>query len=212
MADKYRRLIRQASQTLGLSVSDVQINKWIEYLFLLKKWNNTYNMTSIRAIDDMLVKHLFDSLAVAPFIVGKNIADVGTGGGLPGVPLAILMPQKTFTLIDSVGKKIRFLSHVKTTLQLDNIGPLHTRVETFKPEKCFDQIISRAFSATPKFYAFCHHLISDKGTLLAMKGADMEEEEGLKTLPLKSEVHQLNVPALTAKRHVIILHKDSTSA
>ncbi|WP_407920613.1 16S rRNA (guanine(527)-N(7))-methyltransferase RsmG [Facilibium subflavum] len=207
MGDRHVQ-IRQAVEKLGLqNVNDAQIQKWLDYLSLLQKWNKTYNMTSITAMDDMLVKHLFDSLSLAPFLPGEHIIDVGTGGGLPGVPLAILMPEKTFVLVDSVGKKIRFLNHVKKALKLDNITPLNIRIEAYKPEKPFDHVVSRAFSSLSDFYRLCQHLLTDSGTLLAMKGAKVDENE-LQALPVKYEVKELHVPMLEAQRHVVIMHKN----
>ncbi|NDT66002.1 16S rRNA (guanine(527)-N(7))-methyltransferase RsmG, partial [Francisella tularensis subsp. holarctica] len=131
--------IRQALSELDILATEVQIDQWLDYLKLLEKWNKVYNMTAIKNIDEMLVKHLFDSLAVAKYIKGDSTVDVGTGGGLPGVVLAILYPQHQFTLVDSVGKKIMFLKNVKKSLSLNNINPLNTRIENL--EGNFDNII-----------------------------------------------------------------------
>lgn len=201
-------MVRQAVEKLGLDVVDSQIDRWLEYLALLQKWNKTYNMTAITRFNDMLIKHLFDSLSVASFITGERIADVGTGGGLPGIPLAILYPQKSFTLIDSVGKKVRFLNHAKKALQLDNLFPIHTRVETYLPDQKFDQVISRAFSSVSDFYALTKHLLKEGGELIAMKG-EMIEEDSIAKLPLSAQSVPVEVPQLEAKRHIIVLKSEA---
>lgn len=191
-------------QQLGIYATETQIQQWLMYLQLLQKWNKTYKMTAITDFDEMLVKHLLDSLAVSPWIKGNRIVDVGTGGGLPGIPLAILMPEKSFTLVDSIGKKIQFVRHAKQQLKLSNVEPLNIRIEQLSAEEPFDTVISRAFSAVNDFYTLCHHLVGPQGQLLAMKGADIEEAQ-LEKLPCAYQVHAIKVPFLEAKRHVISL-------
>ena len=205
MSDR-KVMICQAMQKLGVTASDHQIEQWLSHLKLLKKWNKTYNMTAITDFDEMLIKHLFDSLSIVNYINGNHIADVGTGGGLPGVLLAILMPEKTFTLIDSVGKKVRFLNHVKKSLKLTNISPINIRVENYQPQQGYDQVVSRAFSSIKDFYELCHHLLSDKPgrQLLAMKGS-FDESKDLQTLPVKAQVETINVPFLQAQRHLVVM-------
>ncbi len=206
MMDDTKVKIRQAVEKLTLLVTDEQINQWVNYLVLLRKWNKIYNMTSITDWNEMLVKHLFDSLSVARFIKGQQVIDVGSGGGLPGVPLAILMSEKHFVLIDSVGKKIRFLNHVKKALSLQNITPINIRIESYQPKTLFDTIISRAFSSVGDFYHLCHHLVANDGQLIAMKGADLELT-ALENLNQYFETFEVNVPLLEAKRHVIRITK-----
>lgn len=161
-------------------------------------------MTAIKNIDDMLVKHLFDSLTVAKYIKGNSTIDVGTGGGLPGVVLAILYPRHHFTLVDSVGKKIIFLKNVKKTLGLANIEPLNSRVENL--EGSFDNIISRAFSSVDTFYELCKHFLTDANQMLAMKGPDLEEQN-LATLPLAIQKYSIKVPFLDAERNLIVMRR-----
>ena len=196
--------IQKALDELEIKVTDKQINLWIEYLQLLEKWNKIYNMTSIKKFDDMLEKHLFDSLSVARFIKGDSTVDVGTGGGLPGVVLAILYPEHKFTLVDSIGKKISFLKNAKRTLKLYNVEPVNIRIEQF--ESNFDNIISRAFSAADKFYDLCKHFLTDNNQMLAMKGPDLEEANFAK-LPLEIETHKITVPFLKAKRNLVVMRK-----
>ncbi|AXA33116.1 16S rRNA (guanine(527)-N(7))-methyltransferase RsmG [Francisella adeliensis] len=196
--------IQVALEKLDIKASEEQIELWIQYLKLLEKWNKVYNMTAIKNFDDMLVKHLFDSLSVAKYIKGNTTVDVGTGGGLPGVVLAILYPEHKFTLVDSVGKKIMFLKNVKKSLKLDNIEPVNTRIESL--EGNFDNIISRAFSASDNFYELCKHFLTDENQMLAMKGPDLEEQN-LAKLPLNTIKHKIKVPFLDAERNLIVMTK-----
>ncbi len=196
--------IKAALEKLDIKASEEQIELWIQYLKLLEKWNKVYNMTAIKNFDDMLDKHLLDSLSVAKYIKGNSTVDVGTGGGLPGVVLAILYPEHKFTLVDSVGKKIMFLNNAKRTLKLDNIKPVNIRIEQLEGQ--FDNIISRAFSAADKFYNFCKHFLTDSNQMLAMKGPELEDSN-LAKLPLDIETHQITVPFLEAKRNLIVMRK-----
>ena len=196
--------IQIALAELKLNANDKQINLWIDYLKLLEKWNKVYNMTAIKNFDNMLEKHLFDSLSVAKYLSGSSTVDVGTGGGLPGVILAILYPEKSFTLVDSVGKKTMFLKNVKKTLNLKNIEPVNTRIENLQGS--FDNIISRAFSATDNFYNLCQHLLTNENQMLAMKGPDCEEDI-LARVPLEIHKHKIKVPFLDAERNLIIMRK-----
>ncbi|WP_414653984.1 16S rRNA (guanine(527)-N(7))-methyltransferase RsmG [Francisella uliginis] len=196
--------IKQALIELDIKASETQINLWIDYLKLLEKWNKVYNMTAIKNIDDMLVKHLFDSLAVAKYLKGSSTIDVGTGGGLPGVVLAILYPDHQFTLVDSVGKKIMFLKNVKKTLGLNNINPMNSRVEELGGS--FDNIISRAFSSVDTFYELCKQFLTADNQMLAMKGPDLEEQN-LAKLPLDTQKFKIKVPFLKAERNLIVMRK-----
>ena len=196
--------IQKALDELNISATDKQINLWVEYLHILEKWNQVYNMTSIKKFDDMLGKHLFDSLSVDKYIRGNSTVDVGTGGGLPGVVLAILYPEHKFTLVDSVGKKIMFLKNVKRILKLENIEPINIRIESLEGD--FDNVISRAFSSVDKFYDLCKHFLNDNNQMLAMKGPDTEEAN-LAMLPLEIETNQITVPFLEAQRNLIVMRK-----
>lgn len=140
------------------------------YLLLLDKWNAAYNLTAIRDIDSMVSKHILDSLAVMPFLNGKRILDVGTGAGLPGIPLAIANPETQFVLLDSNGKKTRFLNEVKRQLQLKNLEIVQFRADNYHPALGFDTVISRAFSSLEQMIHWTAHLIQPQGRWLAMKG------------------------------------------
>jgi 16S rRNA (guanine527-N7)-methyltransferase len=174
------------------------------YINLLSKWNSTYNLTAIRDIDSMVNKHLLDSLAILPWIHGAHIIDVGTGAGLPGIPLAIANPLKQFTLLDSNGKKTRFLTEVKRQLDLKNIEIVQSRVENYQPEVTFDTVISRAFSSLDQMIHWTKHLIHDQGIWLAMKGRAPSDE--LKQLQHPYQVEEYSVSGLEGDRCVVIIN------
>lgn len=189
---------------LHLSLTDAQVNRLIEYLTLLEKWNKVYNLTAIRDPKEMLIKHLLDSLAVVPYITGQRIIDVGTGGGLPGIPLAICFPDKAVDLLDSNSKKTRFLIQAKAELGLVNTQVIHDRVENYQPKLGYDAVISRAFASMQDMLHWTDHLLSENGVWWAMKG--QQEFEDLTTLPglvVIEETIQLKVPGLDAKRMLI---------
>ena len=171
--------------------------KLVGFVLLINKWNKAYNLTSIRDPFEMLVKHIMDSLAVAPFITGKRIADVGTGPGLPGIPLAIIYPEKQFYLVDSLGKRIRFIKQVLHDLDIKNVHAIQTRVEDFQPNEKFDNILSRAFASLSDMLIWCQHLVAEDGYFLALKGQIQDQE--LNSIPeLFSVVESvpLRVPSL----------------
>ncbi|MDA3807312.1 MAG: 16S rRNA (guanine(527)-N(7))-methyltransferase RsmG [Thiomicrorhabdus sp.] len=189
---------------LDLSLTDTQVNQLIQYLTLLEKWNKVYNLTAIRDPKEMLTKHLLDSLAVVPFITGQRIIDVGTGGGLPGIPLAICFPDKTVDLLDSNSKKTRFLIQAKAELGLVNSQVIHDRVENYQPTLGYDAVISRAFASMQDMLHWTDHLLSEKGAWWAMKG--QQEFEDLTTLPglvTIEETIRLKIPGLAAERMLI---------
>jgi len=191
-----------------LSLSEHQLQQLVAYVQLLDKWNSAYNLTSVRDPKEMLVKHIMDSLVVAPFVQGNRIIDVGTGPGLPGVPLAIALPEKKFTLLDSLGKRIRFLNQVKMQLKLDNIEPVQSRVEDHDPQAGYDSVLSRAFASMTDMVNWCQHLPALSGQFLAMKGALVQEE--IAALPNFVKVvgsHPLSVPTLNAERYLVVLEK-----
>jgi 16S rRNA (guanine527-N7)-methyltransferase len=132
---------------LSFPVSQQQQDKLIDFVLLLNKWNKTYNLSSVRQPSEMLVKHIFDSIVISPFLDGSSFADVGSGPGLPGIPLAIMHPEKSFTLIDSLGKRVRFMNQAIHELKLHNATPIQSRVEDIKADKLFDGVLSRAFAS-----------------------------------------------------------------
>lgn len=173
------------------------------FLALLAKWNKAYNLTAIRDLEEMRIKHLFDSLAVLPFIKGDNILDVGTGPGLPGIPLALALPHYHFTLLDSNGKKTRFITQAILALNIKNVEVVQSRVEDYDPETQFQTIISRAFSSIPEFVGKTKRLLANDGQILAMKGKDFDQE--LKNIADHVKVHKLEVPGLKEQRHLVII-------
>ncbi len=204
MLEKLTQLVKQTS----LQLSDLQLQQLVQYVQLLDKWNGTYNLTSVRDPMEMLVKHIMDSLAVAPFIHGQHIIDVGTGPGLPGIPLAICFPQKQFTLLDSLGKRIRFLNQVKLQLGLKNVTPLQSRVEDHQPANGYDIVLSRAFASLSDMIGCCAHLPAANGLFLAMKGAQAPEE--IAALPDFVKVvanEALQIPELNGQRFLVIVQK-----
>lgn len=178
------------------------------YLTLMSKWNRVYNLTAIKNPQEMVIKHILDSLSIKPFIQGHQMIDIGTGAGLPGIPLAIAYPEKAFTLLDCNHKKTQFLSQVKIELELSNVTIVCERAENYFPPSCFDQIITRAFSSIRSTILTTQHLCCPHGTFLAMKG-DFPHEE-LSNLPpgfLVQCIEPLTIPHLAAKRHLIIVSK-----
>ncbi len=202
MLEQLRALVAQT----GLTLSEQQLQQCIDYVQLLDKWNSAYNLTSVRDPNEMLIKHVMDSLVIAPHLTGKRFIDVGTGPGLPGVLLAIYYPDKHFTLLDSLGKRIRFLNQVKLQLKLDNIQPLQSRVEDHQPENGYDGVISRAFASINDMLNWCRHLPNENGRFFAMKGAAVQEEiAALPDFVKVASVQPLAVPQLQAQRHLVIL-------
>lgn len=207
-SDEYRSRLVDGANQLGVSLTESQSSQLLCYLTLLNKWNKAYNLTAVRNPEEMLTRHLIDSLSIVPWVKGENIIDVGTGPGLPGIPLAILFPETRFTLLDSNGKKTRFLTQCKLEIGLGNVTVVHGRVEEFQPQCPFDQVISRAFSAIENMVSWCSHLVDDRGQFLAMKGLFPEEE--LTSLPDGYKVeqsHSLEVPGSDGERHLIIIRK-----
>ena len=191
---------------LSLTLEPSQRDALASYLDLLLKWNRAYNLTAVRDPADMVTRHLLDSLAIAAYLPPGRCLDVGTGAGLPGVPLAIFYPQREFHLLDSNGKKTRFLFQVKTGLGLANMTVHQARVEHFRPAAPFDVVLSRAFASLADMVQGCRHLLSPGGRFLAMKGAFPQEE--LAALDGRFELlasHRLAVPGLEEERHLLEL-------
>ena len=194
-----------------LEISEQQVDLLIQYVDLLVKWNKAYNLTSVRDPEEMLVKHILDSLMVGPELHGDSFIDVGTGPGLPGIPLSILYPDRQFVLLDSLGKRITFLRQVVFQLKLTNVKPVLSRVEEYHPEIPFDGVLSRAFSSLNDMVSWCQHLIApETGRFFALKGQYPREE--IAALPENiSEVNsaEIEVPQLVGERHLIELKKIS---
>ena len=195
-------------ERLHLSCNEKQINQLLNYLDLLERWNKAYNLTAIRDPFDMINLHLLDSLAISVELQGDRFIDVGTGPGLPGIPLAIMNQNKNFTLLDSNGKKTRFLFQTKLELGLDNISEVNQRVQDFHPKQTYDCVLSRAFSSLGDMVENCQHLLNQNGYFLAMKGKLPQAE--LSELPKNYKVeklHSINVPGVEGQRHLIKIVK-----
>lgn len=203
MINKLTSLLKAAT----ISLSDQQKNQLVGYVEMLHKWNKAYNLTSVRDPEQMLIRHIMDSIVVEPHLQGSRFIDVGTGPGLPGVPLAIVRPDAHFTLLDSLGKRIRFLKQVQHELKLVNIEPVQSRVEDFPAEPPFDGVISRAFASLNDMLNWCHHLPGEKGQFYALKGVVPDDE--LATLPAGfavDRVVKLAFPQLEGERHLIVVN------
>ena len=199
-----QQLLENGLDKLGVVCTDRQVELLLDYLGLLITWNSAYNLTAIRDPKKMVALHLLDSLAILPHITGERLIDVGTGAGLPGIPLAIMFPEKTFKLLDSNGKKTRFLFQARSQLGLKNLTEIQTRVEQFTPEQTFDTVLSRAFSSVAEMVSLCKHLLSDNGRFLAMKGKFPQSELSLLEKGFKVDAsHQLIVPGVEGERHLI---------
>ena len=173
------------------------------YLNLLHKWNRAYNLTSIRDLDSMVTLHVLDSLAILPWIKGSHVLDVGTGAGLPGIPLAIARPELKVVLLDSNGKKIRFLQEVKRVLSLDNVEIIQSRAENYRPTLGFDTVVTRAFSSLEQMINWTDHLVAGDGIWLAMKGKCPETE--LATLYRPHRVETYSVAGIEGDRCCVIV-------
>ncbi|EPA4252912.1 16S rRNA (guanine(527)-N(7))-methyltransferase RsmG [Klebsiella pneumoniae] len=207
MLNKLSRLLDEA----GISLTDHQKNQLVAYVGLLDKWNKAYNLTSVRDPNEMLVRHILDSIIVAPYLQGSRFIDVGTGPGLPGIPLAIVCPESHFTLLDSLGKRVRFLRQVQHELKLDNVTPVQSRVEAFPAEPPFDGVISRAFASLNDMVSWCHHLPAANGHFYVLKGlAQKEEMESLPEGYDIVEVIELHVPRLEGERHLVVIKPKSS--
>ncbi|WP_038912692.1 16S rRNA (guanine(527)-N(7))-methyltransferase RsmG [Dickeya dadantii] len=203
MLDTLNSLLQRA----GIALTDRQKDQLLQYVALLHKWNKAYNLTSVREPEQMLVRHIMDSLVVEPHLAGSRFIDVGTGPGLPGVPLAIARPDAHFVLLDSLGKRVRFLRQVQHELNLGNIEPVQSRVEDFPAQPPFDGVISRAFASLQDMVNWCHHLPSRQhGRFYALKGIVPHDEMGLLPQGVTVEkVVPLSVPGLEGERHLVVL-------
>ena len=205
---KHAEELSTGARQLGLELSAAQQEQLLAYLALLIKWNKAYNLTAVRDPDEMVSRHLLDSLSVMEFIHTPRWLDVGSGGGMPGIPLSILHPDKQVTVLDSNGKKTRFLTQVKLELKLDNLTVIHKRVEDFQPAQPFTGIISRAFSSMENFTNWTRHLGDSQTQWLAMKGLHPADE--LVALPADFRVDSeqaLTVPGCQGQRHLLILRR-----
>lgn len=196
----------RATAALGLALADTQVATLERYLDLLEKWNRVYNLTAIRERSRMVTHHLLDSLAVLPHVRGPRVLDVGSGAGLPGIPLAVASPALHVTLLESNHKKSAFLTQAVAELQLANVQVVTERVESWQPEARFDTIVSRAFAELGEFATLAGRLLAPQGVLAAMKGVHPFEE--IERVPQGYQVQQvvrLRVPGLDAERHLVLV-------
>jgi len=207
-ADQLTARLAGGMDELALPYDAGLLEKLMRFLCLLDRWNRVYNLTSVRGIEQMVAAHLLDSLAALTFVQGDRVIDVGTGGGLPGVPLALACPEKHFVLLDSNAKKTRFVQQAVIELALKNVAVVHGRVEAFEGEKPFDTVMTRAFSALSDTFVQAAHLIAPGGRLLAWKGRFPVKE--LRCLPQSQEqlkqhctIISLRVPGIEAERHLV---------
>jgi 16S rRNA (guanine527-N7)-methyltransferase len=195
---------------LSMSLDDTQRDKLVGYVERLNKWNKAYNLTSVRDPEEMVTKHLLDALAVAPYLNGQHIVDVGTGPGLPGIPLAIAFPDKAFTLVDSLGKRVRFMTQCVHDLDIKNVLPIHSRIEDHVPAQKYDIVISRAFASLKDMLHWCQHLVDSQGSYLAMKGQVTQDElSEVSSHYLIKYIERLHVPELVGERHVVSIERHS---
>jgi len=204
--NNFSNILASGLSVLGLESARSAIPKMLEYLVLLDKWNKTFNLTAIREPEKMLTHHLLDSLAVVPYIPGKTIIDIGSGAGLPGIPIALSRPECKVTLLDSNQKKVTFLRQACIQLSLGNVTVSGDRAESWCPEVKYEVAISRAFSDLTTFVRVAAHLCQPGGVMLAMKGTYPSEElEQLPSTVTLEEVIPLIVPELGAERHLVVM-------
>jgi 16S rRNA (guanine527-N7)-methyltransferase len=201
-----RERLIDGARALGVTLATAQADALLRLLDELSRWNRTYNLTAITDRGRMLTHHLLDSLSVHAHLHGRTVADVGTGAGFPGLPLAVALPQHHFTLLDSTAKKLKFVDHVAQTLGLHNVQTVHTRAESYRPKERFDCVVSRAVGPIETFVTWSGHLCVGGGRLLAMKGRyPTDELEHIPSGWKLAAVHRLNIPGLDEQRHLVEL-------
>lgn len=200
------RALLEGARTLGVELTDEQARRLLTHLDLLDEWGTRMNLTAIRDRPAQVTKHLLDSLSVRPYLRGDRVADVGSGAGFPGIPLAIVEPDRLFALIESTGKKCRFMEHVRDRLGLANVDVVQSRAEAYEPRERFDTVLARAVGPVADLVKVAGRLVAGGGRLLAMKGRYPEEELAAKLNGWKvAAVHRLAVPGLEEERHLVEL-------
>jgi 16S rRNA (guanine527-N7)-methyltransferase len=206
MRDAERDILASGAREIGIDIADAGIETLLRLVVELELGNAQFNLTAIRDRPGMLRKHVLDSLTLQPYLRGARVADVGTGAGFPGLVLAIVNPQRRFTLIEGTGKKARFVEQTAARLGLDNVQVVNSRAESYRPFELFDTVVARALASLGDFVAYAGHLCIPGGRLLAMKGRRPEEE--ISALPRSFRVlavHRLSVPGLADERHLVEL-------
>ena len=202
--DELKGILLSGLSEMSLSLNDTQIDRLLKYVVLLIKWNKAYNLTAVRKPDQMITRHLLDSLSICPYLRGKSIIDVGTGAGLPGIPLAIVFPERNFTLLDSNNKKTRFVLQAVSELELSNVDVVQSRVEEAQFPELFDTLITRAYSSIGDMLKQTSHLLAADGVFLAMKGIyPLAELDDLPAEYCVKESITIKVPGLDEARHLL---------
>jgi len=204
-----RRALIAAAAGLGVTLDTTAASRLLALLDELVRWNTAYNLTAITARREMITHHLLDSLAVQPSLHGTRIIDVGTGAGFPGLPLAIVDPQREFTLLDSNGKKVRFVAHAARSLGLANVTAVHARAESHRPSAAYDTVVARAFAPLPELVDRVAGLCGEGTRILAMKGRRSAAERG--GLPggwMVEADRTLEIPGLEEERHLLVLRRE----
>lgn len=200
--ESHRAQLEQGLLAMGVPLPSQAVEQLMNFLRVLLKWNKVYNLSAITDPEQMVRLHLLDSLSVLPYLFGERSIDVGTGAGLPGIPLAIARPDISFALLDSNSKKTRFIQQASVELGLHNVLPVHDRVESYQPEQKFDTVTARAFTALPDMLTKTRHLLRPGGKLLAMKSKEVDELE--RDDFQFNGVESLSVPGLDATRSLVI--------
>jgi len=200
--------IAAGCSSLQLALSAAALAQLADYVGLLAKWSRVYNLTAVRQPQQMVTRHVLDSLAVVPFLIEGSLLDVGTGAGLPGVPIAIARPDLAVTLLDANAKKLRFVRQAVAELRLGNVEVVQARMQEYQPGRAFDMVISRAVSGLEELYRQSRHLLAPRGRMLFMKGA-LPDEEMAAFAPGRETLHieRLDIPGLDAERHLLWLDK-----
>lgn len=199
-------LLEDGIYELGLEERLAGDERLMEFITELMNWNRIYNLTSVRKPNEIVTRHILDSLSILPYLEGRRVLDIGTGAGLPGIPLAIACPEREFVLLDSSSKKLRFVQQTLAILKLDNVTLEHTRIEDYKPQERFDSVICRAFSELRELYRHAARLCTSSGRVLAMKGIyPVAEIEGLDNRNVIEKVVSLTIPGLDAERHLVCM-------
>jgi 16S rRNA (guanine527-N7)-methyltransferase len=211
--DSEHELLTAGALGIGIALDSLSAEALLKLVDALELGNAQFNLTAIRDRSSMLLKHVLDSLSVQPYLRGSRVADIGTGAGFPGLPLAIVNPERRFTLVEATGKKARFAEQTAAHLGVDNVQVVHERAENYRPLELFDTVMARALSSLADFAAYAGHLCAPDGRLLAMKGKRPDEE--ISALPKSYRVlavHRLKVPGLDGERHLVEFSKASAVA
>lgn len=201
--DACHELLFDGLADLNLIVDEQKIQQLLAFINLIEKWNKAYNLTAIKNKQDMVSLHILDSLTVLPYLQGRRIIDIGTGAGLPGIPLAICLPELSFTLLDSNAKKTRFVQQATLELKLANVFVSHSRVEDYQPKQKFSTVLTRAFAGLSDIIAMTRHLLDDDGKLIAMKAKCLDEE--LAKVNSNKEIIPVKIPGVDVERNLVCI-------